>query len=1494
MKAAKITYTGGMNQDVSKSRYPANAYYEGNNVRITTDSDGLATTSLQNEPGTEFKVSLPGIENVYDLSAKSGTSVTITINGVVIYQNPSPYSYTTSEEFKKALLENSSVSTAVDNGDYTIEDTGDSVVIIGLNTALTVSTSGLTASLQVSAKDTLYIIGASILEDEVIIFSTSAIEEGEDNDGQVWKFNINEVNNEVEGTVNGELVPSEHLYYNNKLGFSTEHEIGYEVVARYENPTTGRLYWTDDHNPVRVISLLDGKPFNIKPNDLDLVSDATLSQPIVTAIESGSLATGSVIQFFYRLFNKGGTETIVSTGSDLIQLTEDNPTASSYQEYQGSSVNSSANKSVTYIIENIDRNYEYMEHIAAIYSYEDSPTIYKFGESDVPKDGSIEITHTGNETTTSISAQELNLLNNVLTKAKTLDQKGNYLIAANTETNDFDVDFDARAYRFDSSGTASIYNSEGDLEDSFTNSSYPTDEELDAINPYNDETDDNYTELKYQSDGITLGGSGPNVTYKIISERLHGDTRITNGIAGNNPFISVQPAQNTVTSSIDFGTGAKTIDNNGYFENFKSPILAGCLKGYARGEVYRFGISFFDKKGNASYVKWIGDIRIPESYETKTNDTVFSNWSPGSSTTDSEGISELQSIGIQFTVDVSSISEEISGYEIVRVERTEADKTRLGTGMLVMVDDESDTGNLNQYNVINQIASNSIDVDNEISFDSSGDGSTATTEDVSSWYLKDNPSMPINSNAVLKTVCSIIGPTSQFSGYNNYEFKSGDFIRGTGYYNTSAIVNMTNDTSAGIYYRANSYVLPDDFEPKSFLMNASRKLTFGEKVNAGDFITSVAAIIPKSYGEDEIVNASYCEKGSGIPVGVGDPKHFIGLESNTNNTPTGVSNGGPLDSDYSNPIVDLDWDGLVDSNSGDSAYFTFSSSVEQGAIQTGFYLKEMLYCRLLRKQYGGNTNLDRSKNQYITTGSRVELSLENTNTTNTTKVFGGDVYVTYYDDEYLNQNWLTADNRDDFNTEFLNGESNKMAIAMTFPCEVSVNTELRMGTHWAKDRDSDNYSAYISNDYSLNTVYNQENNLKQVYYAKDALFSDNSISPHRIWASEKKIDGELLDSWRNFKSNTYIEVDGVHGEINKIKNFKDNLYYYQNAAMGVASVNERVTQSSGTGAEIVLGTGAVLDHYNYISTNTGCSHRFGVVASNNNLYHFDVRDLKLYQFAGGGTTPLSDVKGMNSYFRSNIIGNISTKDQILNAETPVGIHGIYDVKNNRVLYTFLDYYYTSQGQKYSEIPTVEVEVEDDADFGGGLSGAGGDDSLYVLQTNNYTFSFNEMLGSFESFYDYTPPLYIRDRHKLMSISSYDQAAIYMHEYGEYCKYYDQDAVDSTLKLVLADNPDLTKTFTNLEFNMEVTENGVDVLDSTFNTLSLDTSYQTTGDVTLVPDSNIIRRMRKWRVDVPRESGSADNARLRDFYSVLELTYENSDDRRMIIHDLLYKYMISNY
>jgi hypothetical protein len=39
---------------------------------------------------------------------------------------------------------------------------------------------------------------------------------------------------------------------------------------------------------------------------------------------------------------------------------------------------------------------------------------------------------------------------------------------------------------------------------------------------------------------------------------------------------------------------------------------------YARNEVYRFGVRLFDAQGNASSVKWIADIKMPDYFEENT------------------------------------------------------------------------------------------------------------------------------------------------------------------------------------------------------------------------------------------------------------------------------------------------------------------------------------------------------------------------------------------------------------------------------------------------------------------------------------------------------------------------------------------------------------------------------------------------------------------------------------------------------------------------------------------------------------------------------------------------------------------------------------------------------------------------------------------------------------------------------------------------------------
>ena len=1490
---AKNTPEGGMNQDLSKSKLPSNVYYRGDDIRLVTDSAGLATGSIQNEPGNELRVKLPDVEAVYEVCITPGVANAqllisfLVSGGITSYENvhgaAATFTTSTIAQLEVDILANTTLAAEIALGSFAVSNTGDSLIITGLDKPLAVQGTNITVTQLVAPLTGLKCIGSSRINDEVVLFSTNETGTTPDKNtpGQIWKFSIDAVSRIIEDSTNGTLVPSKHLYYNNRLGFSTRNEIGSETVSRFENATTGRVYWTDDYNALRVINLLREDTFSVKPNDLDIIPDVSLSQPIVTEIGSGSIPKGVVVQYFYRLFKKGGIETLFSTGSDLIPLSSFDPNTELYQEYQGVPASGAGDNSVTYTISNLDRNYDIIEHIAVVYSSADNPSIFKFGEDAVPSDGDIVVTHTGSETNIIISAQELNLLNNIVSKAKTITQKDNRLIAGNIESNKFDIDFDARAYRYTATvlgKTAKLYNSENVLETSFTGSNFPTSDTLDAINPFNDEAHPSYEELKYQSDGFTLGGSGPLVSYKLISERIHGDTAIETGTTTNNPFVTVGRSNNTVTSIIDFGTDAKTVDNNGFFENFKSPILSGALKGYARGEVYRFGISFYDKKGNPSFVKWVGDIKIPESYETNNNPGAFNNWSPGTATSSSGSISELQSIGIEFTVDTSSIANDISGYEIVRLKREEFDKTRLGTGALIMLDTTDYSGG--KHSLVEGVPDSNIDVDNEVDFH-------LGKSDVETWYIMDRPSLGLESRGAnaIHGVCSIIGPVSQFDVYNNYSRKSGDFIRGTGYYKATLVVNMVDAVSAGAYYRSNSYILPTDFTPKSFLIDEAKKLGFAEHMLVTSFITDA----PSSLNDIEIINASYSEESSGVPSGVGDSKQILSLETDSTNRATGISNGGPLSGSFSDPLTDLDWDGIYPgSGTPDFRAITFPTGITQGYTQVGFFIKEMSYGRLLTKQYGGNSYVDRTKSQYMSTGTFVGIDEKNVITSHTNKVFGGDVYVTYYDDEYLNQNWLSDGNRDIFNTDLPNGGANKLSVAMLFPCETSINTELREATHWAKDRDSDNMGAYIRNNYVYNTLYDQDNTAKQIFFAKDSLITDSNESPHRLWASDNKIDGELLDSWRNFKANNFTDVDGVHGPINKAITFRDRLYFYQDAAMGVASVNERVTIPNESGTSIVLGTGAVLDDYAYISTNTGCSHRFGVVPSESALYHFDVRTLKMYQYTGSGANPLSDTKGLNSYFRRNILGNIKTEDRILDDIDPAGIHGVYDVKNNRVIFTFLDYYYKHKttGDIIAELP---VSVIDD-----GSGDGSGEVSLYDKITGDFTLSYNELVGAYESFYSYKPRLYFKDRHDILSISNLDRGEAYMHEKGSYCEYFGSINADSKLNVILADNPDIIKVFNNLDFDLEITKDGVDVHTDTLSTIQVSNSYQDSGLLTLTPFGNINRKMRKWRVVMPRDAASADDARLRDWFAILELTYNNTDDRRMVLHDILYDYMMTNH
>tara|TARA_R100000315_G_scaffold12597_3_gene4068 strand:+ start:2016 stop:8192 length:6177 start_codon:yes stop_codon:yes gene_type:complete len=51
---------------------------------------------------------------------------------------------------------------------------------------------------------------------------------------------------------------------------------------------------------------------------------------------------------------------------------------------------------------------------------------------------------------------------------------------------------------------------------------------------------------------------------------------------------------------------------NNFYDTYANPVYNSNYVGYRRGEIYRFGIVFYDKNGSPMFVKRIGDIRMPE------------------------------------------------------------------------------------------------------------------------------------------------------------------------------------------------------------------------------------------------------------------------------------------------------------------------------------------------------------------------------------------------------------------------------------------------------------------------------------------------------------------------------------------------------------------------------------------------------------------------------------------------------------------------------------------------------------------------------------------------------------------------------------------------------------------------------------------------------------------------------------------------------------------
>ena len=786
-----------------------------------------------------------------------------------------------------------------------------------------------------------------------------------------------------------------------------------------------------------------------------------------------------------------------------------------------------------------------------------------------------------------------------------------------------------------------------------------------------------------------IGGTGPNISYEFGNELFASDISTTEPAYSNqtlsgtdqdlqsssqlykygfrkagtkndtscsfNPFFkNISPNnlefdQKYYAGNVDGQGGAKNTIGHDY--------LSGNFRTYERNEIYRFAIVFKSKTGYSSFAKFIGDIKFPDygdpcpvenrAKPSGTSDPVYNcpdfrrMWLVTNAQANYFAPETAYSVVpyIKFNVKISKeLADLISGYEIVRVQRQDKDKTIATTG------------------IINQVS--------EIVGGASGQLRMGTLTKTDVWEdLQDsNTQMSFagNNERAHPYVISY-HPFENLCNQNNNLITPGDrLIPSEGY--VQNFVGKSNPSNTTFTYLDN-----DSYYIKKFYQKGIPLSTKMDKTISGNqFIVFNSEYVGSgsqsstTYGGMNYINKNFYPQ-SGQQANWylnsssnGSPTILIVLQDGTNASPQ-------------TPVVFQDY-----FNSGQFA----AANTYLYAIKGKLFVSHFKPSNL-QSQYGGRTYFSRSSNEYISTGALRKVDDLNFDTnvggvkTYSIKTFGGDTFFGVLDIQKAIKRWT---NQGSVPNNY------KHSQTWFLPYTSTYNLDLRHGYHVNYYLNQDSHvAAGGTDDYNYNETYSNENNLK-TYFAEPFIFNETTVFKNRIYWSSVKINGFTSDQWTSIPTNNFYEVDGNYGGINALITLGQNMFFLQNNAFGRLLINPVSVMTDANDSQLrltnILGDSSTLDKHFYYSVNIGTQHQWSVAKSGSAITFCDINTNKLYLFNGESLDPISDSKGHRGFMNKVLHNRIRITDNPIKYS---GILSTYDFKNNEFLYTFLNKGYVLSG-----------------------------------------------------------------------------------------------------------------------------------------------------------------------------------------------------------------------
>lgn len=1146
------------------------------------------------------------------------------------------------------------------------------------------------------------------------------------------------------------------------------------IVANYESEQISKIYLTDGNSSIKMINI--SKKYNTTKNEpienkyyFDIIPETILFPIELNTLTTGTLKSG-VVQYCFQLFAERGTESAISPISNVIPLSKDIRNGESKKILGQLPEESSDLGCVLNITYNNSGQFNRLRVIRLHYKNNIAiPEIHVINEISIPMlkhTNTISYTDNGSQFVNVLTIDEFSSLVPYDFKAKSLTKLHNRLFASNITENTWDVVYDARAYRADSTGNVKLLSSDGNSIDQDINflitGAYEVPEEHDCINPYNIDTDGTTTKYVYRNDGL-LGGEGPNVSYRFIfAELVLSSTQADSGKPTNDLELNATAASNKTIKIIyedgSLADNQEILSNDAIIHNYANTYICANYLGYMRDEIYRFGIVFYNNKGIPSPVHWIGDIRMPSTKDVNDINSCIYPFHTGSySNAYDKTVEQLAyAMGIQFNV--NNVPLDAVSWEIVRCDRTEADRTIVSQGVISSL---LEFGNME------------------------GDGIVSGTVDNDEYSFGENDIRPMPLFNLGKEFyvkffnTSAASINTKYTRVENYfEFVSPEICVSKG-----SMLPYVQNSKLNCLYKVSTYNdIADIIKDEEYWEYGAIDLKqLGYKQTTVNSIRDDNPDNDKWFGAIGMVGGIrgqlYFHGGSGPGFLQGDGRYwyekqclfkYYNIQHDKDETNYQIKNaiiGNSLP--HNNSLEDSknhaqNIGNKMYTNTSVAGYqqygnhgvncilnldsaFSKTTGYNGNMDQVFNYLNTSYICNIKRNiiPYQGNNYSSRQNSVYISCGANQDRR------TTKSLCFGGDTYLNIFD--YLNTSFCQKTNDPD------DWKSLRMNTVCYIPLESVVNTALFSSESYHNSVNGTVGNNLIQNEpivlgnghvqqkplYEYNTAYSVQS--EALKYVPKSIYSiDNLQNVTRITCSELKTNNELIDNWSKFKFANYLDVDSQYGQVTNIRIFKDKLYYFQDSAVGIASVNERSLITDNNPGLLTLGTGGILVRYDYLLTQNGDSivNDKSITNSDTTIYWHDFDKNVLCALNQNGFSELSKVKKVQTYL--NRLPDNARKNPV----------SFFDKKFNEVWFKIYD----------------------------------------------RCLIYNENLQMFTSFYTHNPNWFFPFSTKLITVK--DNNCYYLHN------MYDMDLVEkeervSSVQFVVNDNVTLTKVYDNQWFTAEL-------------------------------------------------------------------------------------------